>query len=366
MTINYIVKGFDKDFYNFDAVVVPVSEAHNHDKSKQALSNCCWRTLQRYYFSYDDANEIVRELPVREFVEKGIMAVKSEKKGVYFIFVLTSTAECRFSNELTGLSDKRPVYEDYNGCCEKIAECINNLDVKNILIHPMLNWKKFVWEKDSDLLANTLKNNIDRFSHKNIYILVEKISKRSNEFSNAYDRMKKGLITPEECKQTYIKIQMEKSLSYTNKLIRNAEMETVYHPKVIAKQFFEDMDNDSWFFYEYIKRYKGTAVELAKKANISDSTISKIKKHEYKEKLKTVVISLAIALDLTVEDRKRFISSAGFSYPITEHDRFIEQQLRNKRYNDVREFNEDIWAEHPNFIIEVRSSKGGKNKKSDK
>lgn len=36
MTINYIVKGFDKDFYNFDAVVVPVVEMRSV-KSEQEV-----------------------------------------------------------------------------------------------------------------------------------------------------------------------------------------------------------------------------------------------------------------------------------------------------------------------------------------
>ena len=58
-----------------------------------------------------------------------------------------------------------------------------------------------------------------------------------------------------------------------------AEIETVYKPKTVAEQFREDMNNDSWFFEEYIKRYPGTAIELARKADIDNSTISKIKKH---------------------------------------------------------------------------------------
>lgn len=33
--------------------------------------------------------------------------------------------------------------ENYSYCCKKIVECINDLDVKNILIHPTLNKADF-------------------------------------------------------------------------------------------------------------------------------------------------------------------------------------------------------------------------------
>lgn len=169
--------------------------------------------------------------------------------------------------------------------------------------------------------------------------------------------MEKGLITYEDCKSIFVEEQMKNSYSYTNSLIRIAEIETRYKPKTIAEQFREDINNNSCFFDEYINRYPGTYSELAENANIDSSTISKIRSHKYNSKTLKVVLSLAIALDLTVDDRKRFINSAGFIYPNDEHDYFIEQQLRKKRYNNVREFNEDIWNEHPDFLLGAKSSK---------
>lgn len=163
--------------------------------------------------------------------------------------------------------------------------------------------------------------------------------------------MKEGRITAEECKQIYVENQIEKSMSYTNSLIRRAEIETKYKPKTIVEQFHADMNNSSWFFDEYINRYSGTDAELARNANISPSTISKIKSHKYEAKSRNVVIALAIALDLAVDDRKRFINSAGFSYPMTERDHFIEQQLRKKRYTSVVSFNKDIIDEYPKFVF---------------
>lgn len=362
MTINYIVKGFDKDFYNFDAVVVPVKEMNN-SQSEQEI--CGFRLQFLSDFRYD-FSEIMHRLTKSALKPNGVTAVRSERTGIYYIFVLVQSRD-RVPHGMMSRRTKE-IYQNknYSYCCKEIVKYINKLDVKNILVHPSFNQDKFITNKDIDFLAKTFESNIDRFSNKNIYILVEELSLKDRETSTAFSDMRKGTITPEECVQIYVENQTRKSLSYTNSLIRVAEIETKYTEKSIMEQFYEALKNTECFFYEYINRYQGTAAELAKKANISDSTISKIKKHEYKEKLRTVVISLAIALDLTVEDRKRFINSAGFSYPITKHDRFIEQQLRKKRYNRVIDFNKDIMDEYPDFIIEVRSSGGHKNKKSDK
>lgn len=359
MTINYIVKGFDKDFYNFDAVVVPVKEMNN---SKGGQEICGFRLQFLSDFRYDSA-EIIQTLPISAFETDDVTAVRSEKTGIYYIFVLVYPHNHKPYSIMNRRTKEICRSKYYSYCCKEMVKYINKLDVKNILIHPSFNQDKFNINKDSGFLADTLRSNIDRFSQKNIYILVEELSAKDSETSAAFFNMRQGNITPEECVRIYVENQAQKSLSYTNSLIRVAEIETRYTEKSVMEQFFESLENTEKFFYEYINRYQGTAAELARKANISESTVSRIKKHEYKDKLRTVVISLAIALDLTVEDRKKFINSAGFSYPITRHDRFIEQQLRKKRYNDVREFNEDIWDEYPDFIIEVRSSGGYKNKK---
>lgn len=358
MTVNYIVKGFDKDFYNFDAVVVPVVEMIN-DKSEQEVHGFRLQFLNDFR---TDFIEIMQSLPISAFKPDGVTAVKSEETGIYYFFVLVQSRDHMPYSMMS--RRKREVYhnKNYTYCCEKVVECINNFDVRNILIHPAFNQINFIMNKDSDFLAKTLENNINRFRQKNIYIFVEDISKKDSKVSLAIYGMEQGTVTPEECAKIYVESQMEKSTSYTNRLIRIAEIETKYKPKTIAEQFLEDMNNDSWFFYEYINKYPKTDAELARNANISPSTVSTIKKHKYNEKSKTVVIALAIALDLTIDDRKRFINSAGFGYPRTPHDRFIEQQLRKKKYNDVRKFNDDIGEEHPEFMIESKLSKNAKSK----
>lgn len=353
MTINYIVKGFDKNFYNFDAVVVPVKEMNN---SKSGQEVCGFRLQFLNDFRYDFI-EILQRLPINAFKPDGITAVKSEKTGIYYIFVLVQSLD-RVPHGMMSRR-KREIYhnKNYVYCCEEMVKYINNLDVKNILVHPAFNQIEFIMNRDSDFLAKTLESSIDRFSKKNIYIFVEDLDKGERKIENAIHRMEEGFITYEECKRIFMEKQLQNSLSYTNSLIRIAEIETVYKPKTIAEKFLEDINNDSWFFYEYINRYPGTATDLARKADIDKSTISTIKKHKYREKSKKVVISLAIALDLTVEDRKRFINSAGFAYPRNDQDHFIEQQLRKKRYTSVEEFNEDIWDEHPDFMLGRKSSK---------
>ncbi len=360
MTINYIIEGFDKDFYNFDAVVVPVVEM-NSNKSKQEVYGFRLQFLNDFRH---DFHEIMQGLPISAFKPDGVTAVRSEKTGIYYIFVLVQS---RNNMPYSMMSRKnREIYsnKNYVYCCEEMVKYINKLDVENVLVHPAFNQVDFIINRDSDFLAKTLESNIDRFNKKNIYIFVENLYMRDTKVSMAFYNMKEGNITPEECVRIYVENQVEKSHSYTNSLIRIAEIETKYTEKSVEEQFYEALENDSCFFYEYINRYQGTATDLAENANIDKSTISTIKSHKYREKSKKVVISLAIALDLTVNDRKRFINSAGFIYPRTDQDRFIEQQLRKKRYTSVTTFNKDIMNEHPEFIIETRSSKG--YKKSDK
>ncbi|MDE5584550.1 MAG: hypothetical protein K2J08_12710 [Ruminococcus sp.] len=362
MTINYICKGFDKDFYNFDAVVVPVAEMKS-DKSKQEVYGFRLQFLRDFK---DDYVEIMQGLPISAFELNGITAVKSAKTGIYYIFVLVRS-RCQLPHgKMNRRKREIDLHKKYSSCCEEMIKCINNLDVKNVLVHSSFNQVDFIINRDSDFLAKTLESNIDRFSQKNIYILVEELSKKDINTSMAFYSMKKGTITPEECAKVYVESQVRKSQSYTNKLIRIAEIETKYKKKSAEEQFYEILNNSSCFFDEYINKYSGTDSELAENANISNSTVSKIKSHTYKTKSKNVIIALAIALDLTVDDRKRFINSAGFSYPNTEHDRFIEQQLRRKRYTRVIDFNSDIENEHPYFIIETRASRGYRSKKSDK
>lgn len=348
MTINYICDGFDKNFYNFDAVVVPVVEMLYSDKSEQEVHGFRLQFLNDFRH---DFVEIMQELPISAFKPDGVTAVKSEETGIYYIFVLVQSHDhvpYRMMSRRT-----REIYrnKNYSYCCEEMVKCINNLDIKNVLVHPAFNQIEFIMNRDSDFLEKTLESNIDRFSKKNIYIFVEDLDKGERKIENAISRMEKGFITYNECMQIYVENQMENSLSYTNSLIRRAEIETKYKPKTIAEQFREDMNNSSWFFDEYINKYSGTASDLAKNANISPSTISKIKSHAYETRSRKVIISLAIALDLTVEDRKRFINSAGFGYPINEHDHFIEQQLRKKRYTRVIDFNRDIMNDYPQFVI---------------
>lgn len=352
MTINYIVNGFDKDFYNFDAYVIPVQQLEEGITEPYNIDMLKWSC---------DIKEKLNQLTNFEFEYGKSKAVYSEVTGVYYIFV------CAMHWESKKLNQKS--YEEwrtnlYRICMESFLECVKKLNVQRILIQPLLLGYYSIKEQDEvyRLLEKLYLQNTT-LSNRKIYAIVNNGKIFCKGYNTSYIlRIKNTDI--KKLRQEYIKEQMEKSLSYSNTLIRTAEIETIYNKKTLTQQFYEDINNNSWFFYEYIQRYTGTATELAENANIDNSTISKIKSHTYKAKSKTVIIALAIALDLTVYDRKRFINSAGFSYPLTEHDCFIEQQLKKKRYTSVITFNKDIMDEHPEFVIETRSSKGYKNKKT--
>lgn len=99
----------------------------------------------------------MQELPISAFKMNGVTAVRSEKTGIYYIFVLVYPR----NHVSRGIMNRRT---------KEMVKYINKFDVKNILIHPLFNQDKFSINKDSDFLANTLRSNIDRFSQKNIYI----------------------------------------------------------------------------------------------------------------------------------------------------------------------------------------------------
>lgn len=350
MAIKYICRGFDKDYYKFNAIVVPVQqseegiiESYNIDIQEREWKN--------------DINKKLKQLADFEFEFGKSEAVYSEETKAYYIFVC---ARYWKSRKMDGKSYKEWLQNRHRICIESLFECAKRLNVHKILIQPLFFCYREIKEQDE------------------VYRLLEKIYSQDTELNNIeiytivnnrmfftenyfrLSKLRRNCTNMQKFKQEYIDVQMEESLSYSSSLMRIAEIETKYNTKSPVKQLYEDMNNSSWFFDEYIRKYSGTASELARNANINDSTISKIKSHTYKAKSKNVIIALAIALDLNVDERKRFINSAGFSYPNDKHDCFIEQQLKKKRYTSVVTFNKDIIDEYPEFIIETRATKGYK------
>lgn len=345
MKINYICMGFDEKFYNFDAYIIPVRQTDKGIMKPYNIDILKW---------ISDINEKLNQLTDFEFESGKSKAVYSEVTGVYYIFICAIYWKSR---ELDQKSYEEWLKKRYGICIESLFECINELNVKKILMQPLIFGYYNIKDQDEVYrLWEKLYSQDTRMSNRKIYAIVNN-GKIYCERYYKLSEIKTRRTDPQKFKQDYINEQMEKSFSYCNSLVRTAEIETVYSKKSVIEQIHEDLNNSSWFFYEYINRYPGTASELAEKADIDKSTISKIKKHSYREKSRKVVISLAIALDLTADDRKRFINSAGFAYPRTDKDRFIEQQLRKKRYNNVKDFNEDIWNEHPDFLLGAKSYK---------
>lgn len=345
MTINYIVKGFDKDFYNFDAVVIPVQQ------SKEGI-------IEPYYYDkalYDDAEQKLKQLTDFEFEFGKSEAVYSEATGVYYIFVC---ARYWKSRELDKKSYEEWLKARHGICFKSVFECIKQLDVQSILIQPLLfGYTQISEEGEIYKLFNEIYIQNADSSNKKIYVIVNNLIIVNRKHAKAISKFNRDRISKEEFKEEMINIQMEQDCSYLYELIKKAEIETVFQEKPKVQQAYDELKKSSYFFDEYLNRYPGTAAELAEKADIDPSTLSKIKSHKYNSKTRKAVLSLAVALDLTVEDRKRFINSAGFNYPRTEQDRFIEQQLRKKRYTKVEDFNNDIWDEHPDFMLGRKSSK---------
>lgn len=345
MTINYIVKGFDKDFYNFDAVVVPLQKSGTNK-------------MEAYYYEkewIEDINATLNQLTDYAFEFGKAISARSEKTGRYYIFICSRYDVIH--------EEGRKAYSEWletrhEICFKSVFECIKQLDVQSILIQPLLFGYTEISEEEEiyKLFEELYMQNAD-LSNKKIYVIVNNLIIVNRKHAKAISKFNRDRISKEDFKEEMINIQMEQNCSYLYELIKKAEVETVFPEKSKVQQAYSELKQSSYLFDEYLNRYQGTATELAEKADIDPSTLSTIKSHKYREKSKKVVLSLAIALDLTFEDRKRFINSAGFSYPRTDQDRFIEQQLRKKRYTRVEDFNDDIWEEHPDFMLGRKSSK---------
>lgn len=108
-------------------------------------------------------------------------------------------------------------------------------------------------------------------------------------------------------------------------------------PKVIVERVTElvysipqfDRKKFSKFINNYLIETGKSQEELANKACIDSSTISKLNKNGKTKPMKNTVISLAIAMELDKDKRKEFIVLCGYPYPYDERDRKIEEYINN-------------------------------------
>lgn len=103
-------------------------------------------------------------------------------------------------------------------------------------------------------------------------------------------------------------------------------------------------------FYKYFDKCGLTSSELADKIGCDKSTVTRIRSGDTKKPQKKRVIALAIAMELSAEERYDLIRCSGNSYPVDEMDYAIEQFMRDG-YRKLSNISDMLYKRNKNRLL---------------
>lgn len=343
MSIKYIMEGFDKDFYNFDAVVVPLEWSFNKKYTKNVPLNIF---IDPFGYARDYLKSMDFIFPHQAKI------VKIKNSNAYYIFVRGEE----------GFSFNCDYYKNYY---QRIFDCVKKMNFRRVAMYPILN--KFCIEfKETDEKYHFFEEFYDKYfgkyNYTTFYLIVKPKLYRMeipNIKGQAALDLEAGRISQEEYRKIFLEIELEEFNSYTREVFRKAEVETIFCQKYLASSYVENVHFRCTpeIVYEYMKVYKKNDSELAKAAFVNKSTISKMKNNKFGNITRDTIIAIALALGLSQKERIRFINCAGMYYPYSEKEKLIEKELMQKCYHTVQEFNEanpDIMIKTKQYMLFIK------------